>query len=210
MKYILVFYFAFLCIKVNCQSTFQIESGLLYSNINFISYGDQVVFPAPYGRPNYYVGYRLGIHNRLFKYKKLNFMLGLRYERKGANQYIQQIAPFDSLYDVRVDYIQFPVTASIKLLRTKEIYFNVGLTPGILMGINKRDKDLDALNVIVSANNFNLDLNVGFSFGLYRGLSVQVEYLQGLSNIEKDFINTSGYEEGQYHHAFGFSLKYAL
>jgi hypothetical protein len=197
----------FASVKVHTQSKYEVHAGLMYSNINLISFGDQGVFPAPYGRPNYFVGYRLGIHKKLYQFKKLDLKFGLSYERKGANQWVQQIAPFDSLYDARLDYIQLPVTASIKLLDSKTLHFIVGLTPGYLIGINKREKDDFALDVIVDPNVFNLDLNLGLSAGLYRGLSVQIEYQQGLTSIEKDYVNTSNYTVGTYHHTFCFSLK---
>lgn len=200
------FLLLFFCITMKGQNTWEIFAGYSKSNINDHLNGQNQVFNYPINSPNYLNTFHFGVANNFLKKDRYFLQVGLGFYGKGSKDFAHIIYPVDTVIEHHLYYLGLPVTANIKLLKSKKIYFSFGLIPGYLLKQSK----LYNVRIFPTANYFQLDYKLGVRFNLIKKIDISTYYTQGLRKVSNSEFDVPNLNSRTINHSFDITLIYKL
>ncbi len=203
---LLPFLLLFFCITMKGQNTWEIFAGYSKSNINDHLNGQNQVFNYPINSPNYLNTFNFGIANNFLKKDRYFLQAGLGFYGKGSKDFAHIIYPVDTVIEHHLYYLGLPVTANIKLLNNKKIYFSFGLIPCYLLKQSK----LYNVRIFPKAQNFQVDYTIGCRASIIEKIDVKCSYTQGLKTLTNRETSVDYLKSRVINHSFDITLIYKL
>lgn len=207
---ILIFYL--FTYTAQSQSKYEFFGGISIANTNRYGNSHQDVNVNPHGSPDYALRYHLGAQIKLLDFSNFNFQLGLGIANRGSTNTEWQIYPIDTILDLNLIYLQAPVNFNFKLLKGKEYYFTLGLTPSYLLlrydNISNELSDAPANPTLIP---WQLEYKLGIRFPVIKKLDGMLSFNRNLTSYRRErSFNVPTWESGSYNYTFDLTLIYKL
>ncbi|MEZ4907820.1 MAG: outer membrane beta-barrel protein [Saprospiraceae bacterium] len=174
------------------DSKWEAFAGCGYSNINRYSKDIQALHIFPAGAPNFLLTFHGGVSYHFYENRIYKLNIGLGFFTRGSSDYWVEFDYNNNplIIPHRIGYIRMPINFNYRLLREKNYFFSIGITPAYLVW-NEFPKHIfnspsGKDPVFSSAIPFQLEYEIGFAFPIlkFKHFSGKFNYTRAITSLD--------------------------
>jgi hypothetical protein len=167
--------------------------------------GQQVLYKHTLNAPLWNIGFQVGINESKTLSERFELSVGGRIQLRGDKKGTNLIYPYQDTVSLRLYYLLFPVNIRYKLLKSENIYFQLGISPDFLLAQKKVG---EGTNLIPEGNGFGITGQTGFKFCFNKKYAFEAMYSQSVISFYTADLGNSpiGPTLKYFHQAFELTL----
>ncbi|MEZ4907823.1 MAG: outer membrane beta-barrel protein [Saprospiraceae bacterium] len=170
----------------------EIFGGIGFSNIMVYDNDIQALYIYPPGAPNFLLTFHGGVNYNIIENKYCKVSTGLGFFTRGSSDFVLEYNETEGIIvPHRIGYIRLPINFNYRLLKEKNYYFFIGITPAYLIWNNfpqyvhnfESGKD----PVFEYAIPFQFEYELGFLFPIlkYNHFFGKCSYSKGITTLDE-------------------------
>lgn len=199
-----------LCNCLKSQDDWSLNAGLSYTNVIHSLNGQQIVYSHKPNSPFWNLGAQIGINKNFILNENTYLTSGIKLMLRGDKDSREILAPAMKTVSLRLIYLSVPASLNLRILNQKELFLKGGLSLDYLLIQNKIHEHLTYFPITGFLDKWELSSHLGFHFNVNEKMTVEILYLQGLTNIFSTSISGTNNRFTYKNQAFEGSIYYYL